>query len=339
LSVIRGRVLVIDGDEWIGPLLARALREKGFEADVCGEAREGFTKACATMPDCVVCSFELPDIDGYWVARRLRTEAGSMARTPVIMLGELNDQATRAQAFAAGADVVLARPVSNDDVVAQIEALVAMSRRYGADDSGGPSSTSVAAAIRGDLSMFPLASVLMMFELERRSGLIDVVSSGGTRAVLTIAHGLFATTELAGDAKPAIEVLRAVLSWRAGRFSFVSRDPENMPPPRDSVGALVLEAMRLEDEKNNEPVVPTIPKAGLPMRDPFPSDPPPARKSLAPKRSSVAPPKRNSVAPGRRSMPPPAKNSKAPPAKDSVKPPSAPKAPDPKRPATPKSPA
>ena len=71
--MIRGRVLVIDGDEWIGPLLARALREKGFEADVCGEAREGFTKACATMPDCVVCSFELPDIDGYWVARRLRT--------------------------------------------------------------------------------------------------------------------------------------------------------------------------------------------------------------------------------------------------------------------------
>jgi CheY-like chemotaxis protein len=333
--VIRGRVLVIEGDEWIAPVLAGALKERGFTVEVCAEARAGFAKACEATPDCVICSFELPDIDGFWVVRRIRTEAGSLSQTPIIMFGEVTEKTARMQAFAAGADMVLARPMANEDVVMQVEALIAMARRFEPDDAP-QSSRTVAAAIRGDLSMFPLASVLMMFELERRSGVIDVVSSGGTRAVLTIAHGLFAQTELDGDAKPAVEVLRAILSWRAGRFSFVSRDPDVMPPPRDSVGALVLEAMRLEDEKRNggEPA----PRPFDPT-DPFASLPPPApgkRASIAPgKRASIAPGKRASIAPGKRaSMAPPKPKSKPP-----AKAPSAPKPPAlPKKPLPPKAP-
>jgi two-component system, OmpR family, response regulator len=150
-----------------------------------------------------------------------------------------------------GADVFLARPLSDDEVVAQIGALVAMARRVGGnrDGEGSPSSTSLDAAIRGDLSAFPLASLLMMFEMERRSGLVDVVAMSGKRASLTLTDGLFASTEVAGAPRPAIEVLREVLSWRAGRFSFHPRESGTLPAPRASVGALVLEAMRLEDEE------------------------------------------------------------------------------------------
>jgi CheY-like chemotaxis protein len=318
-AVIRGRVLVIEGDEWIAPVLVRALRDKGFEVELCGDARSGFAKACEMAPDCVVAGFELPDIDGYWAVRRIRTESSKVSRTPIVMYGEITEADMRAQAFAAGADVVLARPLTNDDVVAQVEALVAMARRY--DDENPPSSTSMAAAIRGDLSMFPLASVLMMFEMERRSGTVEIISSGGTKALLTIAHGLFASTELGGAEKPAIEVLRQVLSWRAGRFAFQSRDPDVMPPPRESVGALVLEAMRLEDEVKNGD---EAPGGAAKAADPFASEPPPPRKSIAPKRGSVAPPKakRNSV------LPPAAHKPAAP--KGSVKPPPVP------RPAAPK---
>jgi hypothetical protein len=106
-----------------------------------------------------------------------------------------------------------------------------------------------AAAIRGDLSAFPLASMLMMLEMERRSGTMTVVAQTGRRAVLTISYGLFASTEIGGRQGAAIEVLREVLSWRAGRFSFASAESGTLPEPRASVGAVVLEAMRLEDEE------------------------------------------------------------------------------------------
>ena len=54
---------------------------------------------------------------------------------------------------------------------------------------------------------------------------------------------------MGGAQRPALEVLREVLSWRAGRFSFQPRESGMLPAPRASVGALVLEAMRLEDEE------------------------------------------------------------------------------------------
>ena len=248
--MIRGRILVIDGDEWLGRLLARVLQEKGFTTDFCDEARSGFKKACDTVPDCIVCSILLPDIDGFWVARRVRTESGPISKIPIVLVGDIADKDARIQGLQVGADVLLERPVTNEEIVAQVDALVAMARRFLGEPRDDHSAPSLAAAFRGDLSNFPLASVLMMLEMERRSGSLEVVSGSGKRAMMGLSAGLFASTELAGEPLPALEVLREVLSWRAGRFAFRPRDAGSLPPPRGSVGALVLEAMRLEDERN-----------------------------------------------------------------------------------------
>jgi two-component system OmpR family response regulator len=249
--VIRGRILVIDGDEWLGRLLARVLQETGFVTDFCEDARSGFHKACETVPDGIVCSVVLPDIDGFWVARRIRTEGGPVAKTPILLVGDIADKEARIQGLHVGADAVLERPVTNEEIVAQMDALVSMARRFkpegGGEEQAAPS---LAAAFRGDLSNFPLASVLMMLEMERRTGSLEVVSGSNKRALLTLSAGLFANTELAGESRTALEVLREVLAWRSGRFAFRPRDAGSLPPPRGSVGALVLEAMRLEDERN-----------------------------------------------------------------------------------------
>ena len=242
---------MIDGDEWLGRLLGRVLQEKGFATDFCEDAQSGFQKACETVPDCVVCSVVLPDIDGFWVARRLRTEAGAVSKTPILLVSDIADKDARIQGLQVGADVLLERPVTNEEIVAQVDALVSMSRRYRTSEAPEDNSApSLAAAFRGDLSNFPLASVLMMLEMERRTGGLEVVSGSGKRAVLVLSAGLFANTELAGETRPALEVLREVLAWRSGRFAFRPRDAGSIPPPRGSVGALVLEAMRLEDERN-----------------------------------------------------------------------------------------
>jgi CheY-like chemotaxis protein len=256
---VKGRVLVIDADE-SSKVLVRALQERDYVVDHCGEAIVGFRKATDTLPDCIVIAPELPDIDGAWVARKVRTEPGHIAKTPILFVGELRDPGVRSQTLNVGADVFLARPVSTDEIAAQIDALIAMARRHEGtkpNTDGAPSSMSLSAAIRGDLSAFPLASMLMMFEMERRSGRIDVVAQSGKRASLVLTNGLFAVTELGGQPRPALEVLREVLSWRAGRFSFQPKESSMLPEPRASVGALVLEAMRLEDEAKGPQSLPS----------------------------------------------------------------------------------
>lgn len=249
--MLRGRILVVDGDEWTAKLLTRSLEEQGWQVELFSEARAAFQRACELVPDCIVSATELPDIDGVWLARRIRTEASSVSKVPILFIGGEDEPNARGQALSVGGDVFVRRPVTNDDLVASIGALVQMARRLRGTISDAPPSAGAMAAIRGDLSLFPLASILMMFEMERRSGSIDVVSASGKRASLLLVEGLFSNTEIAGRPKPALDVLREVLSWRAGRFSFSPRDAGHLPTPRASVGALVLEAMRLEDEKNS----------------------------------------------------------------------------------------
>lgn len=253
--VSSGRVLVVDADETTSQLLVRGLKEKGFAVDHCTEAMPGFRKACETIPDCIILVPELPDLDGAWVARRVRTESGPVAKVPILFVGEQADRAVRAQTLNVGADVFLARPLENDEIIASVTALIAMARRLQSrhgSDPGPEASVGATAAIRGDLSAFPLASMLMMFEMERRSGLIEVVAQSGKRATITMNGGLFASTELQGQPKPALQTLREVLSWRAGRFSFATKESGALPAARASIGALVLEAMRLEDEEKEE---------------------------------------------------------------------------------------
>lgn len=249
--MLRGRILVVDGDEWTAKLLTRSLEEQGWQVELFAEARAAFQRACQLVPDCIVSATELPDIDGFWLARRIRTEASSVSKVPILFIGPEDDADARGQALSVGGDVYVRRPVTNDDLVSSIAALVGMARRLRGTMSEAPASAGAMAAIRGDLSLFPLASILMMFEMERRSGMIDVVSGSGKRASMLLVEGLFSNTEISGEARPALDVLREVLSWRAGRFSFSPRDGGHLPAPRASVGALVLEAMRLEDEKNS----------------------------------------------------------------------------------------
>lgn len=249
--MLRGRILVVDGDEWTAKLLTRSLEEQGWQVELFAEARAAFQRACELVPDCIVSATELPDIDGFWLARRIRTEASAVSKVPILFVGVAEDGDARGQALSVGGDVFVKRPVTNDDLVASVGALVDMARRLRGTMSEAPASAGAMAAIRGDLSLFPLASILMMFEMERRSGMIDVVSGSGKRASMLLVEGLFSNTEIGGHPRPALEVLREVLSWRAGRFSFSPRDAGHLPTPRASVGALVLEAMRLEDEKNS----------------------------------------------------------------------------------------
>lgn len=290
-----GRVLVIEGDDSVADPLVRALSEEGFHVERRAEARSGFQCACEVPPDCIVCAAELPDLDGAWLVRRIRTEPGRVAKTPIILIGESRDKAVRQQALAVGVDAYVTRPAAIDEIATHVTALVGMSRRL-VGDAEPPSSTSLSAAIRGDLAQFPLASVLMMFEMERRSGHLDIVAASGKRAKLLLVSGLFASTEIDGQDKPALEVLREVLSWRAGRFAFSPREHTGMPEPRGSVGALVLEAMRLEDEKNSaEP--PSVEPIELDVAETepmLPSDDTPPTPPVAPAKPPPLPPRPSS---------------------------------------------
>jgi DNA-binding response OmpR family regulator len=246
-----GKVLVIQDDLWTGTVLPKFLRARGHEVEVMNDARSGFEKACEWRPDCIVCTIELPDIDGFWVARRIRTEPSNVSVTPFLFLTTEEERQSRLQGLNVGADAYLVRPFSHEEVIAQVEALIEMARRlrvrrdsFRASEAptGGKGT-----AFKGDLELMSLATVLMVLGMERRSGRLRVVTETH-KAELVIIADSFASGAMDGREAPPLEVLREVLRWKTGNFYFRPLADVPVPNTRESVSALLLEAIRLDDE-------------------------------------------------------------------------------------------
>lgn len=252
-TVASGRVLIIEQEEWEATLLAKFLSEAGFEVHVAGEARAGFDKVRELQPDCILCSVNLPDIDGFWVARRVRTEPTRVSTTPFLFLTDADDTESRLQGLNVGADLYLTKPFRNEEVVAQVGALIDMANRLRKQreklSSDGPAS-SAGAAFSGDVAQMSVATVLTLLELERRSGRLKVRGDAGKVALLELVDGKFASGSLDNKPWSSTELLREVLRWKKGSFSFRGSQGGAVADSgeQQKIGGLLLEAMRLEDE-------------------------------------------------------------------------------------------
>ena len=250
-----GRILLIHGDAKKARQLATGLERHGHQVEVRQSARTGFEKACTWLPDCIVCHMVLEDIDGFWVARRIRTEATEVARTPFLFLTSSEERSSLLQGLNVGADASLCEPFTDEELAAQVSALIEMARRmYQRRDSfidGTLPESSVGSAFRGALAHMSLATVLMILEMERRTGVVTVVTVGGRKATMSVADSGFVSSTLDDVDRSPTDVLREVIHWKRGRFWFRPTDkPEGDGSVviRGSIGAMLLDAMRLGDE-------------------------------------------------------------------------------------------
>lgn len=245
-----GVVLVIEDDEWVARLLSSAIRDAGYEVVVQGTARGGLDAACKLEPEAIVCDIDLPDHDGFWVARGVRMQPSRVSVTPFLFLSGYDDQESRLQGFHVGADVYMTKPFRVGEVVAQIGALVQMASRlrHRRESLLSIPDAVEQTAIEGDLGHMSIATVLTVLEMERRTGRFEVLSKK-RRAHLAISQGCVAHGVVGGLQVSVLAALRSMLTWKVGRFSF---HPEPVDPPseRKSLAALLLEATRLEDESS-----------------------------------------------------------------------------------------
>lgn len=102
--------------------------------------------------------------------------------------------------------------------------------------------------INGNLSEVSLSTVMAMLELERHTGRLKVATEDGVLASFELAEGSVVSSRLSENDADPLQTLRAALCWKQGRFWFRPQ-PGDAPsfPPR-SIGSLLLEATRQNDE-------------------------------------------------------------------------------------------
>ena len=115
------RVLVVEDEEKLAGLLARALRRGGLAVDVTGRGEDALWMAASTPYDAIVLDVGLPGIDGFEVCRRLRADD---VWAPVLMLTARDAVPDRVAGLDGGADDYMTKPFAHDEVLARLRALV-----------------------------------------------------------------------------------------------------------------------------------------------------------------------------------------------------------------------
>lgn len=115
------RILLVEDHEEIWNFLSRRLKRRGHDVVVAQDGSEGLARARADKPEIVLLDMNLPIMDGWTVARTLKSDAET-AGIPIIALTAHAMASDREKALQAGCDDYHAKPVDFSRLLDQIAA-------------------------------------------------------------------------------------------------------------------------------------------------------------------------------------------------------------------------
>ena len=100
--------------------MSRILLNSDYEVDCAHNGQIGLRMALTNKYDIILLDIMMPQMDGYTVLRKLRSEGRT---TPVIVLTAKNDMSDKIDALDLGADDYLQKPFNKNELIARIKAL------------------------------------------------------------------------------------------------------------------------------------------------------------------------------------------------------------------------
>ena len=119
------KILIIEDERLLADSIKAVLEKKGFQVEAVYDGETGVEYAELGMYDLLILDVMMPGMDGYQVARKVRSDRCS---TPILMLTAKSGLEDRIEGLNAGADYYLTKPFDTRELLACINALL---RRQG----------------------------------------------------------------------------------------------------------------------------------------------------------------------------------------------------------------
>lgn len=113
-------ILVIEDNEQNLYLIRFLLERNGFAVEDARTGQEGIDKTLSTKPILVLLDIQLPDIDGYTVARELRKGKGH-EDLPIVAVTSYAMSGDKEKCIAAGCTGYIEKPINPDFFVGEIK--------------------------------------------------------------------------------------------------------------------------------------------------------------------------------------------------------------------------
>ena len=195
-------------------MVSTVLGKRGYQIHSATDGQEAYLKAIEVRPDLIITDIMMPKMDGWTLVRSLRTRS-DLAMTPVIFLSALGSDEDRIQGFRLGADDYLPKPFRFEELDLRVTNAL-RKRRPGGDAPPAmhrsqpmsspiaqtPSPTPSAGGIQGALEQLGLSSLLVMVDMERKSGILVLrkpTGGPGSTGRLFIKQGKVLAARIDGD--------------------------------------------------------------------------------------------------------------------------------------------
>jgi two-component system, OmpR family, copper resistance phosphate regulon response regulator CusR len=115
------KILIIEDEIKVAKLIQQGLSENEFEAEIAFDGVIGLRMATTGAFNAIILDINLPGINGYDVAKKIREKNSSI---PVLMLTALGSLEDKIAGFESGADDYLLKPFEFRELLVRINALI-----------------------------------------------------------------------------------------------------------------------------------------------------------------------------------------------------------------------
>lgn len=129
------RVLVVEDNPENMELMVYLLQSAGHTVFQAVDGGAGLALAKRELPDLVLCDVRMPVMDGYELARRLKSDPALWA-TPVVAVTASASGADRSEALAAGFDEFVVKPIDPEAFLRHLPTLLALHEDGTTTESG-----------------------------------------------------------------------------------------------------------------------------------------------------------------------------------------------------------
>lgn len=126
----KSKILVVDDDK-LNVELLEGILSTDYDVVEAYNGGEALLMVEKTSPDLILLDVMMPDISGYEVCRRVKSNEKTM-HIPIVMVTALREKEDRIKAIETGADDFLSKPVDMYELTARVKSLLRVKQYYDA---------------------------------------------------------------------------------------------------------------------------------------------------------------------------------------------------------------
>jgi len=116
-------LLIVDDEPHVRKLLKILLENQGYQTLAASSGEEALVMVEEQPPDLILLDIMMPGMDGFDVARQLKTNKAT-SNIPIIMLSALGEHSARICGLEAGAEDFLSKPVESAELWLRVRNLL-----------------------------------------------------------------------------------------------------------------------------------------------------------------------------------------------------------------------